>query len=243
MIQVLDRAFKILEWIAERPGKTFSISEMASLIEVSPSTCFHIVNSLVSLGYVQRIGRYKGYKLGPAFNKLAGRKAFRQELMDAALPHMHEFARESGETIMIAVLQGPKRYILCQVEGKHPLQFNQNLLVLEDAYNTATGRLLLSFMPEEELDSFIGQAGLPRESQWKNVNDKIHLNAALAGIRGKKYVADTQNPHIAQIAFPIYENGKATAALGSFVPLYRYKGTHKADIIESLSDISKKLST
>lgn len=242
MIQVLDRAFKILEWIAERPDKVFSTSEMASLIDVSPSTCFHIVNSLVKLGYIQRVGRYKGYKLGPGFNKLAGKNTYRKELIDNALPAMQEFARDSGETIMLAVLQGPKRYILCQVEGKHPLQFNQNLLVLEDVYSSATGRLLLAFMTEKELDSFVGQAGLPQGSKWENVHDLAGMSALLADIRKKKYISDPRNPHVAQIAFPIYEHGDVNVALGCFVPLYRYKGEHKKKILEVLADIARTLS-
>ena len=64
MIQVIERCFTILAKVAEDPQRIWSISEMAALIDVQPATCFHIVNSMVELGYMERIGMRRGSSLG-----------------------------------------------------------------------------------------------------------------------------------------------------------------------------------
>lgn len=65
MIQVLERAFRILEWLARAESPPRRLGEIARHIEVSPAACSHIVKTLVHYGYVVQVAPRKGYRLGP----------------------------------------------------------------------------------------------------------------------------------------------------------------------------------
>ena len=149
MIQVIQRAFTLLFAIAEEPQKVHGISELAELIHVQPSTCFHIVNSMLELGVVERVGKRKGYRLGPAVMKICRNNLYRPELVWKADPLFRAFAAEYRVKIELIVLQGKRRYILCHAEPEHTLRVDYNPLSCEDVLVTPSGKLLLAHAPEE----------------------------------------------------------------------------------------------
>ena len=163
MIQVIERCFTILAKVAEDPQRVWSIREMADLIGVQPATCFHIVNSMVELGYMERLGMRRGYRLGPAVNGLCHNFAYRPELVRLADSPMRQFVQEQKEGVVLAVLNGTKRYVICEAKPDlhHKLQVNYNPTVIEDVYYTATGLLLLAHCTRQQQERFLSASGLP----------------------------------------------------------------------------------
>ena len=174
MIQVIERCFTILAKVAEDPQRIWSISEMAALIDVQPPTCFHIVNSMVELGYLERLGMRRGYRLGPAVNGLCHNFAYRPELVRVADSLMRQFVQENREGIVLAVLKGTKRYVICEAKPglHHKLQVNYNPTVIEDVYYTATGLLLLGHCTRQEQEKFLAVSGLPGKELWPAVRTR-----------------------------------------------------------------------
>ncbi len=243
MIQVIERAFSILAKLADDPLRVWTISEMAEIIDVQPATCFHIVNSMVDLGYIERLGMRKGYRLGPAVNRLCHSSAYRPDLVEAADTLLRAFADKYKEPILIAVLQGVKRYVICQADPEAKLQVNYNLTIIEDTYNTATGRLLLAGKSDEIINEFVDKAGLPSRGAWGEVDSRERLFEELRKIRERKAVILESDTYLAQIGFPIIDaDGNTTAAIGSFVPKYRFEGAHKDEIIAGVLNAAQAIS-
>jgi len=70
MIQGINKAFNILEFIANDPGKEYSLTEISDSLKFQRNTCANILKTLVSRGYVDQPKPKGGYKLGEMLYQL-----------------------------------------------------------------------------------------------------------------------------------------------------------------------------
>lgn len=245
MIQVLERTFTILRQVAADPLRVWSIGEMANLIEVSSPTCFHIVRTMVELGYLESLGARKGYRLGPRVNELCHHSAYRPDLIEAAAPRLRDFTEKYQESALISVLHGTNRYVICQADPDKRLQVNYNLTIIADIYYTASGRLLLATSSKNRIADFIDRVGLPPPFVWPQVNCREKLLDELDRIRRDGHIVVKDSNHsLAQMAFQIIDTDGHTvaAALGCFVPNLRFEGRHREEVLSNLADAAAAIS-
>ncbi len=237
-IQVLKRGLKLLELAADEPDRIFSVSDFAEASGMKNTTCYHIINTLVTMGYLETQGKRKGYRIGPAVNHFSSQSVYRHELTEQAKPMLEKFATELGETILLAVTRNGTRYILIKEEGRNTIQVKPDL-ILQDIYGNATGRLLLAHTTPEDLESAIKALGLP--TIWKEAETREDLERSLAEIRQKSCMI-IERTDFYQIAVPVWDSSNTPAALGTFVPSYRFNGNHREEILQELKNIAKELS-
>ena len=114
-------------------------------------------------------------------------------------------------------------------------------------YETASGRLLLSYLSEKELDRFLQHSDLPDSELWTEASTKEGLVEALCKIK-KEQLAITHmvNRHVKGFAVPIFVGEQVVGSLSVFVPEYRCAATRQKEIIhvlkESAAAISENLS-
>lgn len=238
MIQVLDRAFTIIEQVALAPRREHSLSELAATLGIRASTCANIVRSLVDSGYLESSGPRRGYRLGPVPYLLARRAPYAADLTDAAKGEMEALCKELNETCVLSVLRGIRRHVLLHVRHDSPLQIRQDVLLLEDPYRSPSGRLLVALLPVHERDRLVKRLGPPGDA-WPEADTRSALERTCASIRQQGcclYVPDDGDA-LAGVACPVV-HADGYAALGVFLPRYRFKAKHKRKILMSLRDTS-----
>ena len=55
MIQVINRALDIIEFIAREPEKPKSLSDIANTLELNAGTCANIIKTLVERNYIEKL--------------------------------------------------------------------------------------------------------------------------------------------------------------------------------------------
>lgn len=242
MIQVLKKAFDILEFIAQDPERPRGLGEISRKSGINQATCAHIVKTMVNCNYLEQLAPKKGYILGPMAYYIARNGQYRKDLVRIAEPYLMKLAEELQETVLISTLKQNKKFVLYQIEGSQALQIRSDLLPFDDVYQTATGRLLLANASTEELNLFIMQKGLPGDV-WPEIEGMDSLKAELKKIRKDGTVIVTSKPQIVQLAFPITEDGRVIAALGIFLPEFRFTGSHKQSIVVKAKDAVKAINS
>ena len=244
MIQVIQRTFDILEFLAQAPDQPRPLGEIAGTLSLNPGTCANILKTMVARGYVNQVAPKKGYTLGPAAYALVRNGPYRRDLVQAAELPMTRLARDLGETVLIAALHRHRRLTLCQVEGDKDLQVRSDVTTTEDIYSLATGRLLLAYLSGDELETFILRHGLPRKS-WPSAQTREDLEAGLREIRTEGEIV-TGSGEVVAVARPLREGEKVVAALGLFLPRFRFRGDHRKKILAGMkataAEITQRLS-
>ena len=233
MVQVILKAFDIIELVAQRDGQSVSLTEISDELELNQATAANIITTMVSRGYIEHIGKKKGYRLGPAAYRLTNEIPYEQNLVLAAREVMEELTAKVNESCILGVLRNNKRYILHAVNAVQEVQVQ--LHSERNIYETATGRLLLAYLSEKDLARFIQHSGLPDTSLWPEVDTKERLEDALKSIKNEQLArTNFQNRHVQGFAVPIVVNEQVIASLSIFLPEYRCSEAHEQAIIEGL---------
>lgn len=233
MVQVLIKAFDILELVAQRNGQSITLTEIADELQLNQATAANINKTLVHKGYLEHIGKKKGYRLGPAAYRLTNEVPYGQDLVNAAREVMEKLTTKLNESCLLGVLRNYKRYILHVVNSEQEIQVQMRSE--RNVYETASGRLLLAHLSEKELERFIQHNGLPDPTLWQEGSSMEKLHDALAQIK-KEALAMTfmENRHVRGFAVPIVVNDTVVAGLSVFLPEYRCTETRGQEIIQSL---------
>ena len=157
---------------------------------------------------------------------------------------MRQFVQENREGIVLAVLKGTKRYVICEAKPglHHKLQVNYNPTVIEDVYYTATGLLLLGHCTRQEQEKFLAVSGLPGKELWPAVRTREEFFRELELLANKPMLIRDWHPTLTSVAFPVFDrSGQFIAALGCYVPAYRFDGEHRENVLAGLYEISRRI--
>lgn len=236
MIQVLHRAFDILELCAKNAERIYTLSEIADKLKLNNTTCANILKTLVARNYIEQVGYKKGYRLGAKAYHLTGNFSFRRDLVQLAKKQMEELVEDLNETCILSILRKTdlKRIVLHEVESKNELSVKTT--VEKDAYNAATGRLLLAYLQEKEIDAIIEKFGMPNTAIWPEANSKQKLKKEFAEIQKSEIVFQYDRNHIVGLAIPIRKDDKVIASLGIYMPEMRYQGEMKKVAVNRLRE-------
>ena len=229
MIQVIRRAFNILEYVAKHKDRACSLTEIAASLELNQPTCANILKTLVDANYLEHLGRKKGYRLGPMVYQLTGDLSYNQNLLQVAIPEMEKLTEKLNESCILGIIRNQKRFILHTVNSDQDLQVRSKSE--RDIYETASGRMLLAFLPEKERDLLISTIGLPKPETWRGIKTRKQLDTAFQKIRKDRLVITRSPSHIVGLAVPIEKNNQVVASLSVFLPESRYNRKGNAKVV------------
>lgn len=241
MIQVLHRALNILEFVANEPDREYSLSEIANFAKINNSTCANIIKTLLGRKYLEQAKKGQGYKLGPQAYILTGNYSIKKRLLNAAIEPMQELRDNLNESCIVAIMKNNMRVTLHKEINQHEVQVVINNNEEKNVYLTATGRVILACMNHEKQSKFIQKYGLPGDI-WPEIKDESDLKRELKNIRYKQQTTHNDGNYVVGIASPIYLKGEVIAALGVYLPEYRFTDNLKEKICKEIDKSAVQIS-
>jgi DNA-binding IclR family transcriptional regulator len=239
MIQVINRAFDILEFLATEPDKQRSLSEIAEKLNLNQGTCANIIKTMVTRKYIEKLDKKKGYCLGSMAFGLTGNEGYKKDITQAAKEELENLTKKLNENSLLAVLEKDLRRVIVRVMSSHPVQ--ASTASEKKAYNSSSGRALIGMMNETELEKFIKQYGLPKKGEWEGVTNRKTLFEKIKKIKEEGYATQMTEEHIFGLAVPVYKGDKVIASLSIYMPEFRYKKSDKAELISILEKSSANI--
>lgn len=245
MIQVIHRAFDILEYVASEPHRPKSLTEVAEATGLNPGTCANIMKTMVSRRYLDQVGPKKGYCLGSRAYWLTGNTSYRKDILEAARPEMAALTRQLEESSLLAVLNGDQRVIVHRELCDQPLQVQT--ANEKHVYDSASGRLLVSMLNDAELVKFKNRYGLPSPELWEEAASEPAFYGQVQAIRQRGYAFQESLRQVIGYAVGVSRQGEVVASLSVYLPAFRHTPEKAADLLEKLrltaDQISSRLSS
>jgi len=187
---VTGKAFSTLEFVSSNPEPT-TMPEIIRTTGMTKPTAHRIVNLLVEMGFLERdafdLGFIEGANLVNLAHQTLAASAPRA-LRHSILQGMSELL---GETCNYGVQSGGEVIYLDRVEGKWPLGLRFDAGSHVPAHCTAIGKLMLSYLPEEEASLLVN--AMPRTKYTAStITETDQLLAALADTRRDGIGTDNQ---------------------------------------------------
>jgi IclR family transcriptional regulator, KDG regulon repressor len=221
-VQSLGRAFAILEEIA-RHREGIGLADLSKRVGLHNSTTFHLVKTLVSLGYVRQEKETKRYRVGRPLFALAASSLDEIEMVSLATPILEELARETGESSHFAVRMGDAVVVVARTSGPGAFQLADRVGVVRPAHCTALGKVILAALRPEQLTRFLERAEL-KPSTEKSITEIPALLREIEDVRSSGIAFDDGefNLEVRCVAVPVTDfTGQIIGALGISGPIWR----------------------
>jgi DNA-binding IclR family transcriptional regulator len=242
-IQSLQRGFRILE-VVTRSEKGVAVAEIARETGLHVSTTFHLLRTLVALGYVSQDDGSRKYRLGPKVLQLGAAAWSENHLAETAAPLLAELARRTGETSHLAVRHRDEIITISKVDGSSPVQLTERVGYPRPAHCTAIGKVLLAWLPDAERTAFLAQARLEARTP-RTITSIPLLEQELVKVRAQGYAFDDEEftQGIRCLASPVRNfTGRVAAALGISAPVWRLSLDRVAELTSVVMAIGATLS-
>ena len=221
--QSLERGLAVLRaFTPDRP--TLGISELARGLALTRSTTHRYVATLATLGYLEQDGPTRKYRLGPRVLDLGFSVLASLDLREVAAPHLRRLTDSTGHTSNLAIRDDTDVILIDRVRGRpgryHHLEFTLHVGSRIPAYCSATGKVLLAFLPRPDLEQVLERIDLIQRGP-RTLTDKRALLAELDQVRRTGIAVNDEELESAlrSIAAPVRaRSGEVVAAVNVAVP-------------------------
>jgi DNA-binding IclR family transcriptional regulator len=221
-IQSIERAFAILEEVA-RNRDGIALAELSRRVGLHNSTTFHLVKTMVSLGYIQQTSESKRYRVGRNLFTLAAGALHEIELAQVARPVLETLALRSGECSHFAVRSGDDIVVVAKTAGTGMFQVADQVGIVRPAHCTALGKVLLAALLPQQLERHLQTRELRRFTPRTIIEHDALLREIEAVRRGGIAFDDGEfDPDARCVAVPVHNfTGQVAGAIGISAPMWR----------------------
>lgn len=221
-VQSLGRAFAILEEVA-RNRDGIALADLSKRVGLHNSTTFHLVKTMVSLGYIRQMKDSKRYRVGRPLFALAASALDEIEMVSLATPVLEDLSRETGESSHFAVRMGDSVVVIARTSGPGAFQLLDRVGVVRPAHCTALGKVILAALRPDQLGRVLDRAEL-KPLTPKTIVERKALEQQIEEIRRSGIAFDDGefDPEVRCVAVPVRDfTGHVIGAIGISGPIWR----------------------
>ncbi|SIQ55686.1 IclR family transcriptional regulator [Pseudacidovorax sp. RU35E] len=160
MSGVMERSFKVLEYLADHP-QGCALSVLASELQLPLSATHRILSDLVRCGHVRQDERDGHYQITIKLAALGLAFLSRSGVVDVAQPLLERLAEASGELVRLAVVDGEELTFVAKAQGAvRGLRYDPDMGLSVELSCSAAGHAWLSTLDDDEALAIVARRGL-----------------------------------------------------------------------------------
>lgn len=214
-LQSVERALDALELLGAAGADGMTLTELTDRLDVSKSTAFALLHTLIARGYVADSGTRltRRYRLGMALAKLGDAAAEQSPLVSVAMPVLQSVTEETGLTTRLVMPDGPFAVVAARVDAPGAVRFASYLGKREFPHCTSAGKALLSALPADQARALAVEAGLPARTAMTITDpDALVRDLELSAARGYTIDDEEDAEGVFCVGAPIYDRTSACVA-------------------------------
>jgi IclR family transcriptional regulator, KDG regulon repressor len=240
----LQKALRILLCMGEN-GPEMGVTQLASELSLNKTTVHRLLNAMEKFSLIERNPEGDRYRLGLKLHDLGTKAVESRTLRTEAHRFLLELSRVSRESVSLAV-PGPGGVVCLDRADSRDTVITVSTPIGSrfPAHCTAVAKAALAYLPENEIDAILGNAGLtPYTPSTLTTLPKVKKNLREVAERG--YAMDCQETErgLTGVAAPVRSrDGRVIAAVGMAGPTPRFRGRELAQKIARTKEIAAKIS-
>lgn len=206
MVKVILKAMEILKCFTAKKTE-WTANEIAVRLDMNRTTVYRILNTLSTGGFVQFSPASGKYSLGTTMLGLGIAFYNNMDIRSAAGEVLKNLAAKTKESVQLTIWHNDRVTVLDQWESPHEIKVSVPIGASLPAFCTATGKIFLASLPEDEIDRYLAEHNL------KKFTDKTNIKSEVLKEELKKIKKEL-------IAFDFEEY--VTGMIGCAVPVFSY---------------------
>jgi DNA-binding IclR family transcriptional regulator len=212
LVPAIKRCFDLIDLLAEK-DKGLTVTEIHRILRLPLSSAAAILYTLQALGYVEKDLESSRYSLGSKLFSYSQRRTEHQDIAARCHVLLEQLVSEVGLTGHIAVMREGESMYIDRVPSSGLIQFSSYVGMRWPLHASGVGKVLLAFLPEEELTQTLKYLPLSKITQH-TITVRQQLEKQLRQFRQLGYAWETNEgePGVACVAAPIFGDGGAMLA-------------------------------
>ena len=243
-VQSIERAFAIAEEVA-RNREGIGLAELSKRVGLHNSTTFHLVKTMVQLGYVSQLADSRKYRIGRRMFTLAAGAMDEIELVSVATPILEKLTGATGEYSHFAIRSGEQIVVVAKTAGTGIFQMVDRTGAVRPAHATALGKVLLAALSPSQLERYLATCELHKFTA-KTISEKDALLREIEEVRRKGLAFDDGefDPEARCVAVPVRDfTGRVAGAIGMSGPMWRLSLQALQEKSKSVREAAMELSS
>jgi len=242
-ITALQRGLRLLNFVANAE-KGLTASQVAKISGLPVSTVHRFLVNLESSSFLN-CSDVGIYHLGLGCFSLGQAALAQLDIRRLSLPYLQKLNQQTRETVHLTVRHGLAAVYVEKLDSSEPLRIYSRIGAAVPLYCSAVGKVLLAYMPPQELANIIPQLELKRMSA-NTIGSIQELQTHLQKVRRNGYACDLEEnePHIRCIAAPVWDHsGMVNASLSITGPAVRMSMTRLRELAPLIQEAGAKISS
>lgn len=186
----LEKGIAVLEYLSLRPeGK--SLQDIKSALDISQTTAYRILNTLVRLDYLNYDEDSKRYKLSLKLLNLGFRSLNEHNLIETVVPRLRDLRDRVKETACFGVLGDEKGIFIEQAQGHHTFRFILSPGKPFELHCSAPGKAIMAYLPNTVRDRYLSYMKFTRYNA-RTITSREEYLEELDSVREKGYALDNE---------------------------------------------------
>jgi DNA-binding IclR family transcriptional regulator len=220
-VKAVEHALDILDCMA-RAGRPIGVSDIASRVGLSKATVHHLLATLESRRFVMQDPQSTLYRLSWALYELGSSVVRDVELTRVARPYLDRLASETGESVLLGILDSDAVLYLDRGEPQGGLRMVANAGRRGSLHATASGKVLLAFCDRVILERVLERP--LKQMTRTTVIEPTTLRRQLGQVRSRGYATCWQEREagLCSVAVPLKDyTGSVVGSLALAGPASR----------------------
>lgn len=240
----LEKGIAIIELLTgNKEGLT--LQEIKAATEISQTSAYRILNTLVRLGYLFYDDENKRYRLTRRILTMGFRTVGEHGLLEAVLPNLRELRNRVKETVFFGVLGDRKGIFIEQAEGLYDFKFLLSPGKEFELHCSAPGKAILAFLPDGMRNDYIANMEFTKFTDRTITDPELFLQE-LEKVRQSGYAIDAEEQltGVACVGAPIFNyTSQPCGAIWVSGPTGRFGGDVIEQVVPELLAVTHKISS
>lgn len=243
-VPAVERALAILEMFASK-NRGYTITEVSRSLKLPISTTSSLLYTLLHCGYLRR-DEDGDFHLTMRLLSEASQLLNQIELRDIARPWLRKLVISTGLSAVLAIRDGDRLVWVDKLDGRGDVKLTAQVGMRLYMHAPATGKVLLAYLSDEEVQNIIDSAGLPALTE-NTITTLPALKRELEKVRAQGYSMDDREAAIGLrgVAAPIFDHDSrviaAICAAGAVFDLSENVRAVAAEVKQAAMQISERL--
>lgn len=238
-IQSVELAAEILNLVVSQ-ARALTLTEIAELIDTSPSRAYTYLVSLTRTGLLVRDSLTMEFSPGPLSLRLGADALLNFPKVRALIPLADDFGKEHGVNLFLAVWTPYGPIAVRSIEWGDVLNIGFRQGALLSLSRTATGKLFAAYRDAQEVEQVIISQRLAREriDEFQSADFQSELGkiktCRVSVSRG------VPTPSVSAISVPVFDNsGQIVLAITAFGASRSFDEQYVKSLSAKLSDLAE----
>lgn len=244
IVPALERGLLILSQFS-RERRSRSAPELAQGLQLPRSSVFRLLNTLESMGFVEKTESGREYRLGLGVLRLGFEYLASLDLTELGNPLVNRLCQQTGHAANLVVRDGRHIVYICKASSSNnPFISSASIGTRLPAHATVLGQVVLSELDFEQLNHLYADTELKSFTKHTPWNVQA-LYDTTQRIRTQSYVVGEgmYEAHISTVAAPVFNHsGHIVAAMGVTLGTPAIDENQRTQLIDRVCECANELS-